>query len=62
VIPAEAVEAAAKAAQEHREGALTCYDHDTGWCCECGAHEIIVPWHEHAARAVIRATAGWRGE
>lgn len=50
------IEAATDALYEHREGALTCYDHDTGWCCVCGTHEILVPWREHAARAVIRAT------
>jgi hypothetical protein len=54
VIPDEAVEAA-RALREHRQGALTCYDHDAGWCCECGTHEIMVTWQEHAARAVIRA-------
>jgi len=42
----------------HRQGALTCYDHDTGWCCVCGTHEIRVTWFEHAARAVTKALKG----
>jgi len=50
----ERVEAVAKVLGEHRQGALTCYDHNTGWCCECGTHEILIPWREHAAHAVIR--------
>lgn len=49
------VKQAADTLQRHRKGALTCYDHDTGWCCECGTHEILIPWREHAARAVLKS-------
>lgn len=47
--------------RKHRQDALTCYDHDTGWCCECGTHEILVPWREHTARAIVAALKGGRG-
>jgi hypothetical protein len=46
-----------QALYDHRQNGLTCYDHDTGWCCPCGTHEILVPWRTHAARAVLRAAA-----
>jgi hypothetical protein len=25
---------------DHRENALTCYDHPEAYCCVCGAHEV----------------------
>jgi hypothetical protein len=40
---------------EHRQGGLTCYDHDNGWCCVCGEHEIRIGWRKHMARAVLAA-------
>jgi hypothetical protein len=49
------VERAGNALYDHREDALVCYDHDNGWCCVCGDHEIDAPWFEHAARAMLAA-------
>lgn len=45
---------------EHREGALTCYDHPSEpgrrvWCCACGAHDLTVPWRRHIAEQVALA-------
>lgn len=42
----------------HREGALTCYDHPPtpdhpAWCCECGAHELLVSHRAHVASALL---------
>lgn len=56
------VERAAHVLYDHREDALTCYDHDNGWCCICGEHEIDAPWFEHAARAVLAAAVKEDGE
>ncbi|MEV4991226.1 hypothetical protein [Pseudarthrobacter sp. LMD1-1-1.1] len=53
-----AAELVSETLRQHREGALRCYIHDTGWCCECGTHEILVPWREHASRAVVKAMKG----
>lgn len=44
-----------QALYEHREHALTCYDHDAGWCCVCSTHEIMIPWRKHVAQAVMLA-------
>lgn len=37
---------------DHREDALTCYDHMDGWCCVCGEHEVQVSWRLHVADAL----------
>lgn len=42
---------------EHREGALTCYDHPPtpdhpAWCCVCGAHDLTVSWRRHMAEQI----------
>jgi hypothetical protein len=55
VIDDATVERAAHVLYEHREDALTCYDHDNGWCCICGEHDIGIPWFEHAVRAVLES-------
>lgn len=44
----------------HREGALTCYDHQPTstrrvWCCACGEHEIEKPHRLHMAEALLEA-------
>jgi hypothetical protein len=43
------------AVYDHRPTGLTCYDHDTGWCCVCGTHELLVTHRQHLARATERA-------
>lgn len=49
-----------EALYDHREGALTCYDHlptpDRAlWCCVCGEHEIGTTWRWHVARQIVAA-------
>jgi len=43
---------------DHREDALTCYDHDAGWCCVCGEHDIDATWRDHMAAALAAAGYG----
>lgn len=38
---------------DHREDALTCYDHD-GYCCVCGRHNLQVTWRQHLAKELER--------
>ena len=45
---------------DHREDALTCYDHPPTpdhpvWCCVCGAHELTISHRAHVAAAIRNA-------
>ena len=42
---------------DHREDALTCYDHPPtvdapSWCCVCGEHGLTVSWRAHVAEVI----------
>lgn len=45
---------------EHREDALTCYDH-IGYCCICGAHNLL-GYRTHLAEILAALTAKARAE
>jgi len=47
----------AEVLHDHREHAL-CYDHEAGWCCICGEHDIDTNWRDHVAAALTAAGFG----
>lgn len=55
-----------QALYDHREGALTCYDHPPSptrrsWCCACGEHALTVSWRAHVAAHIARVIAPVKG-
>jgi hypothetical protein len=52
---------------DHRQGALTCYDHPPtpdhpAWCCVCGAHGLMVSWRAHVAGVLREQIAAAQAE